>query len=76
MWPETARAPYIWWMAPDEDHFKCPFCSEMAHLEDCGITAPIDDRDHPWWRVPQSRTRFYYTRFWENWPFTKGRTFL
>ena len=75
-WPTVARAKYIWWLAPGEDGYTCPFCDSRVSLQDSAATPPIDDDAHPWWKVPQSRTRFYYSRFWENWPFTKGRVFL
>jgi len=76
VWPQVARAPYVWWLPPDEDEYLCPFCEERVRLEDARVRAPIDDPEHPWWKVPQERTRFYYARFWENWAFTKGRVFI
>ena len=75
-WPEVARAPYIWWLPPEQTEYTCPYCEEQVSADDARVTAPIDDRDHPWWKIPQGRTRFYYSRFWENWPCTKSRTFL
>lgn len=75
-WPEIARARYIWWAPPGQESYRCPFCGQTVAVPDHLVTAPIDDRQHPWWRVPQGKTRFYYARFWENWPFTKGRVFL
>ncbi|MCH7874433.1 MAG: hypothetical protein IH965_03945 [Gemmatimonadetes bacterium] len=75
-WPDTARAPYIWWVPPKQDEYTCPFCETHVALEESRVTAPIDDPEHPWWKVPQARSRFYYARFWENWPHTKGRVFL
>jgi hypothetical protein len=76
MWPEIARAPYVWWVPPGQESFHCPFCDTDAVLAESRIPIPAADANHPWWRVPQKRTRFYYSRFWENWPFTKGRVFL
>jgi hypothetical protein len=75
-WPEVARAPYIWWLPPGVDHYHCPFCDRPVTLEESRITPPNEDPAHPWWKVPQARTRFYYSRFWENWAYTKGRVFL
>ena len=75
-WPEVAKAPYIWWLEPGRDAFTCAFCGDACAADSARITAPVDDDDHPWWRVPQARSRFYYARLWENWPFTKGRVFL
>lgn len=75
-WPEIARAPYIWWAPPGTDTFVCPFCDATVATSSALTEPPSDNPDHPWWRVPQQRTRFYYARFWENWPYTKGRTFL
>jgi hypothetical protein len=75
-WPEIARAPYIWWAAPGEASYTCSFCRGTVEIGACTVTPPSEDRKHPWWRVPQGRNRFYYARFWENWPFTKGRVFL
>ncbi|HKI95031.1 MAG TPA: hypothetical protein VJ992_07045 [Gemmatimonadales bacterium] len=75
-WPEIARAPYIWWVPPGQARFRCPFCDTDIDTADHRVPIPASDANHPWWRVPQKRTRFYYSRFWENWPFTKGRVFL
>jgi hypothetical protein len=75
-WPEIARAPYIWWLAPGREEYHCPFCDQTVQLAATLGTVPSDEPQHPWWKVPQNRTRFYYARFWENWPFTKGRVFL
>lgn len=75
-WPEIARAPYVWWVEPARDAYVCAFCGDAVAVNGRRITPPADDPDHPWWRVPQARTRFYYARFWENWTFTKGRVFL
>ncbi|HET7038318.1 MAG TPA: hypothetical protein VFH97_00430 [Gemmatimonadales bacterium] len=75
-WPEVAKAPYVWWLAPGVTSYHCPFCDEQVTLEESRVTAPSDEPSHPWWKVPQGRSRFYYARFWENWPYTKGRVFL
>jgi len=72
----VARAPYVWWLPPEKESYVCPFCEERVSIDETRVAAPIDDPSHPWWKVPQRRTRFYYSRFWENWPFTKGRVFL
>jgi hypothetical protein len=72
----VARAPYIWWLAPDADSYHCPFCDKQVTLAESRIESPSDQPSHPWWKVPQGRNRFYYARFWENWPYTKGRVFL
>jgi hypothetical protein len=75
-WPEVARAPYIWWAGPGEAEYRCPFCQARVKAANHKVTAPSDDPGHPWWKVPQGRNRFYYSRFWENWPYTRGRAFL
>jgi hypothetical protein len=75
-WPEIARAPYVWWLAPGETQFTCPFCKGPVSADEHLVTSPSDDPRHPWWKVPQGKNRFYYARFWDNWPFTKGRVFL
>ena len=75
-WPTSARAPYVWWIAPTVESFLCPFCSRRLPVEEVLTARPIDDKEHPWWRVPQGRKRFYYLRFWENWSVTKGRAYL
>jgi len=75
-WPEVARAPYVWWLPPGATQFHCPFCDQDVTVEESRIPPPGDDPSHPWRKVPQGRTRFYYARFWENWPYTKGRVFL
>lgn len=75
-WPEVARAPYIWWVPADVEAYECVFCKRTVPVSEHLVTAPSEDPQHPWWRVPQGKSRFYYARFWENWPFTKGRVFL
>lgn len=75
-WPHCARAPYIWWVPPEADSYLCPFCGERVDVRDAQIGRPVDDPDHPWWRVPQDRKRSYYLRLWENWPVTRGRVYL
>jgi hypothetical protein len=75
-WPTSARAPYVWWVAPEVESFLCPFCSRRLPIDEVRTPRPVDDPDHAWWRVPQGRKRFYYLRFWENWVVTKGRAYL
>ena len=75
-WPTVARAPYLWWVDPGRDAYVCVFCEGPVSVDASRVQAPADEPQHPWWKVPQARTRFYYARFWENWPFTKGRVFL
>lgn len=75
-WPDVARAPYIWWLPPGSDTYHCPFCNQDVTWAESQIAPPSEDPAHPWWKVPQGRNRFYYARFWENWPYTKGRVFL
>ncbi len=82
-WPQCAKAPYIWWVEPNEKWFNCVYCGKRAPVEGSNpfakgvlVRAPSDDQDHPWWRVPQNRPYQFYYRFWENWPATKGRAYL
>ncbi len=75
-WPTCAKAPYLWWVAPGVASYTCPFCRERAVVSKCLVSAPVDDSNHPWWKVPQRRNRAYYVRFWENWDPTKGRVYL
>ncbi|NIN11525.1 MAG: hypothetical protein GTN62_08470 [Gemmatimonadales bacterium] len=75
-WPQCARASYIWWVPPGLGSYRCPFCGEDVKVSEALVARPVDDPDHPWWRVPQRRKRFYYLRFWENWEYTKGRVHL
>ncbi|KPJ84309.1 MAG: hypothetical protein AMS18_16945 [Gemmatimonas sp. SG8_17] len=82
-WPQCARAPYIWWVHPDEKRYTCPYCRQQLVIESQNvfvksvlIVAPIDDPDHPWLKVPQNRSYPYYQRFWEHWAVTKGRVIL
>ena len=75
-WPECARAPYIWWVPPEVESYLCPFCSKRVAVAEAAIAPPADDAAHPWWKVPQDRSRAYYQRFWENWDVTKGRVHL
>lgn len=75
-WPTCAKAPYLWWIAPGQASFECPYCHETAEVSAFVVRAPADDHHHPWWKVPQHRRRSYYLRFWENWDSTKGRVYL
>ncbi len=75
-WVEAAKAPYIWWVAPDVESYLCPFCGKRTSVAEATVLRPVDDAEHPWWRVPQGRSRYYYIRFWENWEVTKGRVHL
>lgn len=82
-WPECAKAPYIWWIHPDQKHYDCPYCGQRVavsrrntFVRGASLRAPADDPDHPWHRVPQGRPYSYYLRFWENWPLTRGRVVL
>ncbi len=75
-WPECARAPYIWWVPPNRTAYTCSHCAKRVAVADHVVAAPAADSRHPWWKVPQHRTRAYYRRFWENWPVSKGRIYL
>ncbi len=78
-WPECARAPYIWWIDPDRDRYRCFYCQEIVFVTDETverIVPPSNDASHPWWRVPQHKSFSYYQKFWSNWPTTKGRVVL
>jgi len=74
--PSCARAPYLWWVSPGVSAWTCPFCDEWVDPGAAEVLRPVEDEKHPWWRVPQHRSRFYYSRFWSNWPVTHGRVFL
>lgn len=75
-WPECARAPYLWWAPPQRRSYTCPFCARKVSVKKGRVAAPVEDRDHPWWKVPQHRKRSYYVRFWDNWPVSRGRSYL
>jgi hypothetical protein len=75
-WPWCARAPYLWWVEPGVDSCDCPFCRKPVDVGAVEVLRPVEDEEHPWWRVPQNRSRFYYSRFWSNWAVTNGRVFL
>ena len=75
-WPECARAPYVWWMDPEVESYLCPYCRKRVVVNEALLSRPVDDTSHPWWKVPQNRSKTYYARFWENWEVTFGRTFL
>lgn len=75
-WPEVARAPYIWWVPPGVTGYECPFCGEAVEVAATRVGVPATDPQHPWWKVPHKRNRFWYASFWERWPYTKGRIFL
>ena len=82
-WPECARAPYIWWVPPDQEQYTCPYCGRESAVRGRNIftpgvltASPAEDVDHPWGKVPQNRPYAYYIRFWENWDVTRGRVVL
>ncbi len=75
-WPETSRAPYIWWVAPDTESYPCPFCDDTVQVALSLVPVPREDPDHPWWRIPQDRTQSFYQRLWKNWEASSGRTIL
>jgi hypothetical protein len=79
----SARAPYIWWVHPEDKRYTCPYCAQQVTVESHNtymkgvlVLAPFYNLDHPWRKVPQNRPYDYYQRFWENWPCTKGRVIL
>ena len=82
-WPECARAPYVWWVHPEDRRYTCPFCDQKVNVKSHNtymkgvlVLSPFENLDHPWRKVPQNRPYTYYLRFWENWPITKGRVIL
>ena len=82
-WPECAKAPYVWWVHPNDQSFRCPFCGRESDITSRNVfkpgvlvDGPSETFDHPWKKVPQNRPYGYYQRFWENWEFTRGRVVL
>lgn len=75
-WPECARAPYVWWIGPEVESYLCPYCGKRVTVAEARVSRPSDDTSHPWWKVPQNRSKAYYSRFWENWEVSFGRVFL
>jgi len=82
-WPDCARAPYIWWIDPDEKAYTCPYCDQQVVVETQNtfrkgalVLGPSEDLSHPWRKVPQGRDYDYYQRLWENWAITRGRVVL
>ena len=60
-WPECARAPYIWWVHPEDKRYTCPYCSQQVTVESHNtymkgvlVLAPFYNLDHPWRKVPQN----------------------
>src|SRR2546428_6900343 len=31
-WPVVAGAPYIWWVQPDENEYRCPQCGTLVSV--------------------------------------------
>ncbi len=75
-WPKISRAAYVWWVAPTIDFYECPFCNARVDVPLSIVPAPIEDIDHPWWKVPQQKPQQVYQRLWNNWTFSAGRTIL
>ena len=82
-WPVCAKAPYVWWVHPEDRKFTCPFCGRDSDIHGRNVFAPSllvdspsESENHPWRKVPQNQSYAYYLRFWENWDFTKGRVVL
>jgi hypothetical protein len=75
-WPECARAPYVWWVGPEVESYLCPYCGKRVTVSGSLVFRPAEDLSHPWWKVPQNRSKEYYSRFWENWEVSFGRVFL
>ena len=82
-WPEAAGAPYLWWVPPDQEWFDCIYCGQRTKVKGATpfqkgavATAPVDDEDHPWQRIPQGQSYQFYYNYWERWPSTKGRAVL
>ena len=64
----------------DQKWYTCNFCSRRTavaaanpFMKGAAITAPSDDPNHPWWKIPQNAPYDAYYKFWEQWPSTKGR---
>jgi hypothetical protein len=75
-WPQAAKASYLWWVAPGVASYRCPFCGDRVIVSQAAVPRPVDDRRHPWWMVPQRKSRFYYTEFWGHWAYSRGRVEL
>jgi hypothetical protein len=72
-WPRCAKAPYVWWVAPGVVRYRCPFCGGQVVISRALVAPPVENPQHPWWKVPQHRSRFYYVTFWERWGLPRGR---
>jgi len=63
-WPQVVGAPYIWWVQPFESRYSCPSCGSEVEVSSATIKRPLDDRDHPWWSVPQGMTFAQARQYW------------
>ncbi len=64
-WRTVAGTPYIWWVAPGEQRYPCPYCGDAVTVEQALRAPPADDPAHPWWRVPQDLSHAEWVAFWE-----------
>ncbi len=71
-----ARTPYLWWIAADTEHYRCPFCEDSVAVPLSIQESPYETDGHPWWRIPQNRSQAFYGRLWQNWDYTTGRVVL
>ena len=63
-WPQVLGAPYIWWVQPFEGSYSCPTCGDEVKVPSATVKRPVDDRDHPWWSVPQGMTFDAARQYW------------
>ncbi|MFQ6045791.1 MAG: hypothetical protein ACE5PT_05435 [Gemmatimonadales bacterium] len=75
-WPLVAGAPYIWWVAPDQKTYTCPWCDKRVRVASSRVKSPADDPEHSWRKLRQSMPQRFYMKFWAQWPTTVGRIYL
>ena len=63
-WPQVLGASYIWWVQPFESSYTCPSCGSDVKVSSTTVKRPVDDRDHPWWSVPQGMTFDEARQYW------------
>lgn len=63
-WPRVAGAPLVEWAPPGAVTASCPTCGARVRVAKNRVTSPADDREHPWWRVPQEMSAVDSLVFW------------
>lgn len=63
-WPRVAGAPLVEWAPADAETIPCPYCGGRTDVKTHRVTAPAEDEEHPWHRVPQNLSSVEYLKYW------------